>query len=231
MANEQLIELAVSELAAALPSARAATVRRAVVVREKRATFSVAPGQPRRPATQTALPGLLLAGDWIDTGLPATIEGAVRSGHMAADLAVPLHLQHEGRNSRRISSSFVSMSSIVIHYQELALKGKNRPWFIGRLVRNLRHALADLDVIEVRALMGRIEVKLGPATSREQAGERIRRTFGIANFSYARRTPLDINVIAAAILEGSGRRRVPQLSRQCASRGQTLSDDLAPDRT
>jgi thiamine biosynthesis protein ThiI len=93
------------------------------------------------------------------------------------------------------------MNSIVIHYQELALKGKNRPWFIGRLVRNLRRALAGLDVVEVRALMGRIEVKLGPDTSREQAGERIRRTFGIANFSYARRTPLDLDVIARAILE------------------------------
>ncbi len=92
------------------------------------------------------------------------------------------------------------MNSIVIHYQELALKGKNRPWFIGRLVRNLRRALADLDVAEVRALMGRIEVKLGPGTSREQAGDRIRRTFGIANFSYARRTALDLDVIARAIL-------------------------------
>jgi thiamine biosynthesis protein ThiI len=93
------------------------------------------------------------------------------------------------------------MNSIVIHYQELALKGKNRPWFIGRLVRNLRRALADLDVVEVRALMGRIEVKLGPNTGRDQAGERIRRTFGIANFSYARRTALDLDVIARAMLE------------------------------
>jgi uncharacterized protein with NAD-binding domain and iron-sulfur cluster len=58
------------------------------VVREKRATFSVAPGQPPRPETRTAIPGLFLAGDWIDTGLPATIEGAVRSGHMAASLAL-----------------------------------------------------------------------------------------------------------------------------------------------
>ena len=36
------------------------------------------------------------------------------------------------------------MTSVIVHYQEIALKGKNRPWFIGRLVRNLRHALADL---------------------------------------------------------------------------------------
>lgn len=98
------------------------------------------------------------------------------------------------------------MNSIVVHYQELALKGKNRPWFLGRLVRNLRRALSDLDVESVRALMGRIEVVLGPAASREEAGERIRRTFGIANFSYARRTPLDIETIARSILDDLGDR-------------------------
>jgi thiamine biosynthesis protein ThiI len=98
------------------------------------------------------------------------------------------------------------MQSIVVHYQEIALKGKNRPWFMGRLVRNLRHALSDLDVTAVRALMGRIEVVLGPGALREEVGERIRRTFGIANFSYAGRTPLDLDVIAAAILKDLGDR-------------------------
>jgi len=98
------------------------------------------------------------------------------------------------------------MNSIVVHYQELALKGKNRPWFLGRLVRNLRRGLSDLDVQSVRALMGRIEVVLGPGASRDEVGERIRRTFGIANFSYARRTPLDLDVIASSILEDLGDR-------------------------
>jgi uncharacterized protein with NAD-binding domain and iron-sulfur cluster len=56
-----------------------------VVVRERRATFSLAPGSPARPPTLTALAGFYLAGDWTDTGLPATIEGAVASGHRAAD--------------------------------------------------------------------------------------------------------------------------------------------------
>jgi squalene-associated FAD-dependent desaturase len=82
--NQELIDLALNELKAAMPPVRAATLRRAVVVREKRATFSVAPGQPARPGTGTAVPGLFLAGDWIDTGLPATIESAVISGHAAA---------------------------------------------------------------------------------------------------------------------------------------------------
>jgi len=54
------------------------------------------------------------------------------------------------------------MTSIVVHYQEIALKGNNRPWFIARLVRNLREATADLGVRQVTALMGRIELVLGP---------------------------------------------------------------------
>jgi uncharacterized protein with NAD-binding domain and iron-sulfur cluster len=57
-------------------------------VREKRATFSLAPGAPPRPATRTAVPRLLLAGDWIDTGLPGTIESASISGHRAADALI-----------------------------------------------------------------------------------------------------------------------------------------------
>jgi squalene-associated FAD-dependent desaturase len=82
--NEEIIDLAWNEVRAALPAARDARITRAVVVREKRATFSLAPGQPSRPATATAVPGLFLAGDWIDTGRPATIESAVMSGHRAA---------------------------------------------------------------------------------------------------------------------------------------------------
>jgi len=92
------------------------------------------------------------------------------------------------------------MSSVIVHYQEIALKGKNRPWFVGRLVRNLRRGLADLDVRAVRPLMGRIEVVLGPEATREQVSERIRRTFGVANFSYAARTPLDLDALTTAIL-------------------------------
>jgi zeta-carotene desaturase len=86
--NQELIDLALGELTAALPAVRDAELRRAVVVREKRATFSVAPGQPRRPGVTTPIPNLFLAGDWIETGLPATIEGAVVSGHRAAAAAL-----------------------------------------------------------------------------------------------------------------------------------------------
>jgi squalene-associated FAD-dependent desaturase len=87
MSNEALIAMAHEELLDALPESRAARVVRATVIREPRATFSLAPGQPARPSTETGVRGLLLAGDWVDTGLPATIESAVRSGHRAADAA------------------------------------------------------------------------------------------------------------------------------------------------
>jgi len=79
-----LIEIATTEMAGALPRARGARLRHATVIREKRATFSLAPGQPARPDTRTPVPGLYLAGDWIATGLPGTIESAVMSGHRAA---------------------------------------------------------------------------------------------------------------------------------------------------
>ena len=85
--NPQLIDAALAELTEALPRARAATLLRATVIREPRATFSLAPGQPGRPSTRTAVRGLFLAGDWVETHLPATIEGAVRSGHRAAEAA------------------------------------------------------------------------------------------------------------------------------------------------
>ena len=56
------------------------------IIKEKRATFSQTPEEvAKRPPTETRWPNLHLAGDWTDTGLPATIEGAIRSGHKAAD--------------------------------------------------------------------------------------------------------------------------------------------------
>ena len=83
--NDELIAIAHAEILEAMPDTRSARLIRATVIREPRATFSLAPGQPARPATATGVRGLRLAGDWIDTGLPATIESAVRSGHRAAD--------------------------------------------------------------------------------------------------------------------------------------------------
>ena len=96
------------------------------------------------------------------------------------------------------------MKSVVVHYQEIALKGRNRPWFVARLVRNLRSALADLDVKQVRALMGRIEIVLGPGAEWTAIGERLGRVFGVANFARAGRTALDVEIIAGDILRDLG---------------------------
>ena len=87
LANQDLIRLAFDEILDAFPAARSCQLLRATVVREPHATFSLAPGQPARPDIVTPVRGLYLAGDWIATGLPATIESAVRSGHRAADAA------------------------------------------------------------------------------------------------------------------------------------------------
>ena len=86
--NIELVHRAHGELLDALPDVRAARLLQATVVREPRATFSLAPGQPARPAAETDLHGFLLAGDWTATGLPATIESAVRSGHRAAECCI-----------------------------------------------------------------------------------------------------------------------------------------------
>src|SRR3989442_13726347 len=98
------------------------------------------------------------------------------------------------------------MNSIVVHYKELALKGKNRPWFIQLLVRNLRAALAGLDVPLIRSVMGRIEIELGPQADWLIVRDRLRRVFGIANFSYAGRASHDFDVLAPAILRDLGDR-------------------------
>ncbi len=92
------------------------------------------------------------------------------------------------------------MRSIVVHYKELALKGRNRPWFVQILVQNLKNALKGIGVPRVRSVMGRIEIDLAPEASFEAARERIRHVFGIANFSLAGRAPHDFQALADAIL-------------------------------
>ena len=98
------------------------------------------------------------------------------------------------------------MDSVIVHYQEIALKGRNRPWFVERLVRNLRDATADLDVVRVRALMGRIELTLGPAADWDAVRERIGRVFGIANFARSRRAERGLDELAADIVRDLGAR-------------------------
>jgi thiamine biosynthesis protein ThiI len=93
------------------------------------------------------------------------------------------------------------MDSVIVHYQEIALKGRNRPWFIERLVSNIRAATADLDIVRVRALMGRIELTLGPAADWAEVEHRIKRIFGIANFARAKRTGRSVEELTTSILD------------------------------
>ena len=97
------------------------------------------------------------------------------------------------------------MNSIVVHYNELALKGKNRPWFVHMLVRNIRTALAGLSVPVVRSVMGRIEIELGRADW-DAVRQRLRTVFGIQYYSYAGNATLDLDEMAATIVGELGDR-------------------------
>lgn len=84
--REELVQLALRDLAEFLPPVRQARLESATVVREAEATFSAVPGlEAIRPRAVTPIPNLFLAGDWTRTGWPATMEGAVRSGYLAAE--------------------------------------------------------------------------------------------------------------------------------------------------
>jgi squalene-associated FAD-dependent desaturase len=86
LSREEAIELAVSELAEFFPEVASAKLEKAVLVKEVRATFTVPPGiDSARPGSKSPWPNCVLAGDWIATGWPSTMESAARSGHLAAE--------------------------------------------------------------------------------------------------------------------------------------------------
>ena len=86
--NADLVKGAIADLAEVFPEVRSAKLVHSLVVKEKRATFSPRPDiEEHRPSSKTKFENLFLAGDWTDTGYPATIEGAVLSGRKAADAA------------------------------------------------------------------------------------------------------------------------------------------------
>jgi squalene-associated FAD-dependent desaturase len=86
--RQEIIDLAVRELTEFFPAVRDARLEKAQVIKEVRATFSAKPGlETRRPLSRTRLKNFFLAGDWTRSGWPATMEGAVRSGYLAAEAA------------------------------------------------------------------------------------------------------------------------------------------------
>jgi tRNA uracil 4-sulfurtransferase len=96
------------------------------------------------------------------------------------------------------------LKSIVVHYQEIALKGNNRPWFVARLARNLKIATRGVGVRAVRVLMGRIELTLEDEANWAAVRERVAHVFGVANFARAASAPLDVDAVAQAILKDLG---------------------------
>ncbi|HUP03918.1 MAG TPA: hydroxysqualene dehydroxylase HpnE [Bryobacteraceae bacterium] len=86
LSRSEIIDLAVGDLRLFFPRVAEAKLVKAQVIKEMRATFSAAPeAEALRPGPQTAIPGVFQAGDWTRTGWPATMEGAVRSGYLAAE--------------------------------------------------------------------------------------------------------------------------------------------------
>jgi uncharacterized protein with NAD-binding domain and iron-sulfur cluster len=86
MQRQEIIDLALRELAMFFPAVADAKLLKATVVKEVRATYSIRPHLDSvRPGTISPWPRVYLAGDWVATGWPATMEGAVRSGYLAAE--------------------------------------------------------------------------------------------------------------------------------------------------
>lgn len=92
------------------------------------------------------------------------------------------------------------MDAVVVHYGELALKGRNRPWFLSSLTRSIRSALRGLRVRRVRSLIGRIVISIDDDREWPAIRERLACLPGIGNFSLARHMPADLDVIADAIV-------------------------------
>src|SRR3990170_7504293 len=89
--SEKLVEMALRELKKVIPATSTARLLHSKVIKERHATFSPQPGiDKHRPSQKTSIKNLFLAGDWTDTGLPATIEGAVLSGHKCAKAIISI---------------------------------------------------------------------------------------------------------------------------------------------
>jgi squalene-associated FAD-dependent desaturase len=86
LSRSEIIDIAIGDLRLYFPRVKDATLVKAHVIKEQRATFSAAPEtEALRPTPESGLPRVFLAGDWTRTGWPATMEGAVRSGYLAAE--------------------------------------------------------------------------------------------------------------------------------------------------
>jgi tRNA uracil 4-sulfurtransferase len=102
------------------------------------------------------------------------------------------------------------MHCAIVHYHELALKGRNRDFFEQRLVRNLRLALKDLRIRRVESLQGRIRITIPAQVSLERVSERLRRTCGVANFLLTESIPLEFSTSDLTEMKQAAQRLVAE---------------------
>ncbi len=91
------------------------------------------------------------------------------------------------------------VQSVVVHYGELALKGRNRPWFIRLLIRSIERLLADVGVVDVRIMVGRIIVRLPSDANWPEVRRRLALLPGIGNFGKAVHVKPDLDAISEAV--------------------------------
>ena len=97
------------------------------------------------------------------------------------------------------------MTVLLVHYHEIALKARNRPFFVNQLVHNLKRATADFPVRRIQKLPGRVLLELAGENAAQEVAERVRRVFGVANCCSALRCDLDLEALkdtAAKALAG-----------------------------
>ena len=91
--------------------------------------------------------------------------------------------------------------NLIVRYHEIALKGRNRPFFVERLADHLRGALSDLPEVTVRPQASRVFVHVGDAASGDTVRERLQRVFGVANFSPVHEVSADLEALKRAAVE------------------------------
>lgn len=93
-------------------------------------------------------------------------------------------------------------TTVIVRYHEIALKGKNRPFFVAKLAESLRRATADLAGVRVRVLAGRLRVDAPAEVGFEVLGPRVASVLGVANYSRSFEAPPDFDALREGVLAG-----------------------------
>ena len=145
LSRSEIVELACREIKEYFPETRGARLVQAHVIKEARATYSAVPGlESLRPKPETKYPNVFLAGDWTDTGWPATMEGAVRSGYRAAE-AVAQAAGAPGVVAVALAEAIEDMRRVGAAQAEIPL--------LVQLIENPRYKVPGIDLFH-----GRVEL-------------------------------------------------------------------------